>query len=51
MFVNVFKAFCFISQHTCTYLCIYEIHTERLCTYSLNQNYIKVNVKQVKTLI
>lgn len=50
MYVNVFKAFCFISQHTCTYLCIYEIHTERLCKYSLNKNYIKVNVIQVKTL-
>lgn len=50
MYVNVFKAFCFISQHTCTYLCIYEIHRERLCKYSLNKNYIKVNVIQVKTL-
>lgn len=32
------------------HICVLMRFTQRDCTYSLNQNYIKVNVKQVKTL-
>lgn len=32
------------------HICVLMRFTQRDCTYSLNQNYIKVNVKQDKTL-
>lgn len=50
MYVNVFNFFLVSLVSILVHICVLMRFTQRDCTYSLNQNYIKVNVKQVKTL-
>lgn len=50
MYVNVFNFFFVSLVSILVHICVLMRFTQRDCIYSLNQNYIKVNVKQVKTL-